>query len=303
MAFRGGCLDPHEDGLRPTAAARRVGRPHSSRADGPLLHGPLPRLGQAAHVAGRSRHGADHFAQARREGRAPGPVGPAGSGVRADDTGGDRPAGPVPRPPGVPARKARAEPRGRLPVLARQQQAALPVRPRRHPRPEDGRDGASRGEPAPLEAGRRGERLLRSALPVRQRPRPLPVLPAGATEPALRALRGLSLHRDVDVGPARQRQGRLAGGEPPRPSRRLARRHSRRTRRRGDRRPGRGDPGRPGAVPGTPAVGPVVRLQCHEHPASDPATMDRPVRRLRRPHRDRLRRAAAAGDPQPERPA
>ena len=62
-----------------------------------------------------------------------------------------------------------------------QQQAALPVRPGRHPRPEDGRDGAARGEPASLEAGRRGERLLRSALPVRQRPRPVPVLPAGAS--------------------------------------------------------------------------------------------------------------------------
>ena len=29
-----------------------------------------------------------------------------------------------------------------------------------------------------------------------------------------------------------------------------------------------------------PAVGSVVRLQCHQHPAADPATMDRPVRRL-----------------------
>ena len=36
-------------------------------------------------------------------------------------------------------------------------------------------------------------------------------------------LRGLPLHGDDDVGPARQRQGHLAGGEPPRPARRLAR--------------------------------------------------------------------------------
>ncbi len=57
-------------------------------------------------------------------------------------------------------------------------------------------NGASRGEPAPLAACRRGERLLRSALSVRQRSRPLPVLPAGAAEPALRAVRGSSLHRD-----------------------------------------------------------------------------------------------------------
>ena len=79
-------------------------------------------------------------------------------------------------------------PRGRLPVLARQQQAALPVRPRRHPRPHDGRDGASRREPASLEARRRGERLLRSALPVRQRPRPLPVLPPGTSRTCITCL-------------------------------------------------------------------------------------------------------------------
>jgi RNA ligase len=66
------------------------------------------------------------------------------------------------------------------------------------------------------------EWLLRSALPVCQRPRPLSILPAGATEPALRAIRALSLHRDSDVGSARQRHGRLAGGKSPRPSRRFA---------------------------------------------------------------------------------
>ena len=42
-------------------------------------------------------------------------------------------------------------------------------------------------------------------------------------EPPLRPLRGLPLHGDDDVGPARQRQGHLAGDEPPRPPRRLAR--------------------------------------------------------------------------------
>ena len=43
-------------------------------------------------------------------------------------------------------------------------------------------------------------------------------------EPALRPARGVPLHGDDDVGPARQRQGHLAGGEPPRPPRGLARR-------------------------------------------------------------------------------
>ena len=56
-------------------------------------------------------------------------------------------------------------------------------------------------------------------------------------------------------------------------------------------------------MPGTPAVGPVVRLQRHQPATADPATMDRPVRRLSGPHRGRLHRAAAAGDPRSEQAA
>ena len=47
----------------------------------------------------------------------------------------------------------------------------------------------------------------------------------------------------------------------------------------------------PGALPGIAAVGPVVRLQRHQPPAPDPAALDRPVRRLWRPDRGRVRRA------------
>ena len=177
----------------------------AARADGPHLHGPVPRLREAAHVAGRSRLRAGSRRPSTPSRGASLPVGPAGPGMRPGDPRRDRPAGPVPRPSGVPPRKAGPGPRGRLALLAGQQQAALPVRPRRHPRPQDGRDGASRGEPALLEARRRGERLLRAALSVRQRPRPVPVLPADGAESPLRPVRGLPLHGDDDVGPARQR--------------------------------------------------------------------------------------------------
>ena len=169
-------------------------------------------------------HRAGHVPQARHQGGAPRPLGPPRPRVRPGDPRGGRPAGPVPRTPAVPPGKARPGPRGRLAFLARQQQAPLPVRPRRHPRPQDRRDGPARGGPAPLEAGRRGERLLRSPLSVRQRPGPVPVLPPAGAEPPLRPLRGLPLHGDDDVGPARLGQGHLAGDEPTRPPRRLARR-------------------------------------------------------------------------------
>ena len=61
---------------------------------------------------------------------------------------------------------------------------------------------------------------------------------AAGAEPPLRPLRGLPLHGDDDVGPPRLGQGHLAGDEPPRPPRRLARRSTGRTGDRADRRPG-----------------------------------------------------------------
>ena len=101
------------------------------------LHGPVPRLRQAARPRCSIPSRPDPLAEACLERRAPRPDRAAGSRLRSGDPRRDRPAGPLPRPPGVPAGEARPGARGDFAVVAGEQPAALPVRPGRHPRPDD----------------------------------------------------------------------------------------------------------------------------------------------------------------------
>ena len=105
------------------------------------------------------------------------------------------------------------------------------------------RDDTPGRDAAPLEARRRGVRLLR------RRRTPSPTITPGSSStdgqarPAsLHPARGLSLHGDAHVGAAGERQGHVAGAQSAQPAGGLARRSSGRTRRRRHRRSGRSRP-------------------------------------------------------------
>ena len=78
VAFRGGCLDPHEDGLRAACSSLMNGRRLTPHEQTVLIFTALfhdaakPLTSQVDPETGRIT-----LTEARRQGRAPGPVGPA----------------------------------------------------------------------------------------------------------------------------------------------------------------------------------------------------------------------------------
>ena len=137
-------------------------------------------------------------------------------------------------------------------------------------------------------------RLLRCTLSVCDRPRPTRVLPPSRTQSALRPARRLLLHGDDDVRLAGQRQRHVAGQASTGAACRVARRDPNGNESRSDRRPRPSHPSRHRAMPPAPPRRHLVRIERHEHLASNAFTLDRIVRRLQRSHRVGLRRTADA---------
>ena len=276
LARRGGRLDPHADGRAPNCRGLTEWPAlDRARADGPRLHGPVPRLREAAHVAGRSRRpGGSRSPKHAVEGGAPRPR-------RSCETS------------GATWRPARRSPGWSASTAARRSCWRSPTRPTKSSRSPgwssnrllylfalaDTR-GRTTAEMARPEENLHLWKLVAEENGCFDRPYPFAndqarfLFYRGAlSEPALRPARGLPLHGHDDVGPARLGQGHLAGDEPPRAAGRLARRRAWRTRRRADRRPGRGGPGRPGSAAGsTCRAGRSFAFNATNTAAPDPAS-------------------------------
>ena len=257
VARRGGRLDPHA-GWSCAELERLDEWPglDRRRAVETAVHRPVPRRRQARHDGGRSRHGPDALAEARLVGVEIARRGAAGPRLR-------------PRRLARRSRGSSATTAGRRSCWRRRTPPTRSSRSRGWSTtdcstcsPWPTREAATTAEMGRPEEDLDLWKMVAEENGCFDRPTRSPTTTrdscstATSSEPALRAARGLPLHRHADVRPARRGQGHLAGAAPPRAAGGLAGRRAGRPRGRCHGRSGRDHPGGRESVPRTPPRGP-----------------------------------------------